>query len=271
LKHSSPTNPCESTTTTNSQTNGNIPTTSTPAETSGDDTSSRGTLDIFIPPPKDFEGQNNPFRSIQTSTPNSITPPPVAPTSIIQVPPTTIITNNTTTSTKTYIKTTKRQLNEQDIRIGKNGEVKRRRFRRRNGLTTTNIPANKLYKTYKKDCDVQDNVITLRTVYHRSSKQNNGPTVPRSGSTCVEHALNNGRLRSHDSKDKEETVSSLTPNSPVKNTSNDVSMEDIKSSLNHYFGAANRIASGENFKVLAKRTLSCGKQQFLLEWDSPAS
>ena len=30
-------------------------------DTSGDETSSRGTLDSIIPPPADFEGRNNPF------------------------------------------------------------------------------------------------------------------------------------------------------------------------------------------------------------------
>lgn len=233
---------------------------------------------MFIPPPKDFEGQNNPFRSIHTSTPNSVTPPPstipIPPPALPPPPPQTTTTStstNNTSNTTALLRPTKRQLSEQDIRIGKNGEVKRRRFRRRNGLTTTNIPASKLYKRYQKDNEVQDNVIRLRTVYHRTSKQNGSAAsqVPRSGSTCVEHALNNGRLRSA-GKEKQETVVT-PPVSPAKSNSTDVSMEDIKSSLNHYFGAANRIASGENFKVLAKRILPCGKQQFLLEWDSPAS
>lgn len=33
----------------------------TPCDTSGDETSSKSTLDLIIPPPKDFEGKNNPF------------------------------------------------------------------------------------------------------------------------------------------------------------------------------------------------------------------
>ena len=34
------------------------------SECNSDDTSSHGTLDSFIPPPKDFEGTNNPFRDL---------------------------------------------------------------------------------------------------------------------------------------------------------------------------------------------------------------
>lgn len=36
-----------------------------------------------------------------------------------------------------------------------------------------------------------------------------------------------------------------------------------------YFGAANRIASGENFNVKAKRIGSNGIMQYLIEWDGP--
>lgn len=37
----------------------------TPCDTSGDDeTSSKSTLDLIIPPPKDFEGKNNPFLTL---------------------------------------------------------------------------------------------------------------------------------------------------------------------------------------------------------------
>lgn len=38
--------------------------TTTPCDTSGDETSSKSTLDLIIPPPKDFEGKNNPFLAL---------------------------------------------------------------------------------------------------------------------------------------------------------------------------------------------------------------
>lgn len=121
---------------------------------------------------------------------------------------------------------------------------------------------------------LQENV-RLRTTYQRSSKVASQqpspskvtPVTSRSGSTCVADALNSGRLRSRaNSKDTPPSPQCITPT-----VEHQVSFEEIKSSLNHYFGAANRIASGENFKILAKRTLATGKIQYLLEWDSPAS
>jgi hypothetical protein len=65
------------------------------------------------------------------------------------------------------IRQTKRQLSEKDIRIGKNGEIKRRRFRRRNTLPGTGIPVSKLLDIYKNDNSLQN---SSRTIYHRSVK-----------------------------------------------------------------------------------------------------
>lgn len=102
-------------------------------ESSGDETSSRGTLDAIIPPLKDFQGKNNPFLMQNTS----------------KIP--------FTSSMNAYSKQNgrqnhfhsrfslpgqltpmagpvgrpmKRKLSEKDIVIGPNGEVKRRKYRR---------------------------------------------------------------------------------------------------------------------------------------------
>jgi polycomb-like protein 2 len=58
--------------------------------------------------------------------------------------------------------------------------------------------------------------------------------------------------------------------SPVKQEP-DISMTDLKSSVNIYFGAANRIAAGERFTVKAKRIGPSGKLEFLIEWDGPGN
>ncbi|CAG0897600.1 unnamed protein product [Darwinula stevensoni] len=70
-------------------------------EASGDE-SSRGTLDSFIPPPQNFEGDNNPFCSLGTLHP--------------------------------LLRPTTRQLSEKDIKVTKNGEVRRRYRRRKDAL-----------------------------------------------------------------------------------------------------------------------------------------
>lgn len=44
-------------------------------------------------------------------------------------------------------------------------------------------------------------------------------------------------------------------------------MDDLKSSVNMYFSASNRIASGEKFIVKAKRLGPNGETQFLIEWE----
>lgn len=60
---------------------------------------------------------------------------------------------------------------------------------------------------------------------------------------------------------------SPTKSSPVKQNAPDISMDDLKSSVNMYFGAANRIASGEKFIVKAKRKGPNGQAQYLIEWE----
>jgi hypothetical protein len=80
----------------------------TPVETSSDETSSKGTLDMFIPPPQNFDGLNNPFCSLFTQNQNF-------PRS----------------SGYLFVRPLKTRLSEKDIRITKTGEVKRKRFVRK--------------------------------------------------------------------------------------------------------------------------------------------
>lgn len=63
------------------------------------------------------------------------------------------------------------------------------------------------------------------------------------------------------------TFSSSIPGSPIKTENQDVSMANLQSTVNQYFGAANRIASGENFVIKGKRLSMDGRIQYLIEWD----
>lgn len=93
----------------------------TPCDTSGDETSSKSTLDLIIPPPKDFEGKNNPFHNLlKSNNKNKVNSQPIT----LPLPLTAVIPSCP------VARAVKRQLNEKDICIGPNGEVKRKRLRR---------------------------------------------------------------------------------------------------------------------------------------------
>lgn len=95
----------------------------TPVETSSDETCSRGTLDMFIPPPKNFDGLNNPFCNLSHNQ------------------------NVPRSSGYFFVRPLKTRLSEKDIRITKNGEVKRKRYVRKWKRSTHPDLASTLFHT----------------------------------------------------------------------------------------------------------------------------
>lgn len=98
-------------------------------ESSGDETSSRGTLDAIIPPLKDFQGKNNPFlmqNSYSSKKPfkSGINGKQNHFHSRFSLP------SQLNPMIVPFVRPLKRKLSEKDIVIGPNGEVKRRKYRR---------------------------------------------------------------------------------------------------------------------------------------------
>lgn len=115
-------------------------------DNSSDDNSSRSTLDLIIPPPKDFHGFNNPFvndsakqcTELNAKATAATTTPAASTTQKTNsnVPPLTLFGNTSFTPANNqirFVNIVKRRLCEKDIMIGPNQEVKRRKYKRRSG------------------------------------------------------------------------------------------------------------------------------------------
>ncbi|KAK4882933.1 hypothetical protein RN001_006252 [Aquatica leii] len=238
----------------------------TPCDTSGDETSSKSTLDLIIPPPKDFKGKNNPFLALLRGSNEQVKKRRSKDAITLPLPLTAVIPG------RPVPKATKRQLSEKDICIGPNGEVKRRRLRRGrvNQLATFQVGVPTASKTAAV-VPVRPDAKEWGQRNIRSSLTQTSPTGSQI-SNCVDYALNARLLRHRQEKNQEKEKSNPpTPkHSPVKQEP-DIDMDDLKNSVNIYFGAANRIAAGERFFVKAKRVNPNGKLQYLMEWQGSSN
>lgn len=115
----------------------------TPCDTSGDETSSKSTLDQIIPPPKDFEGKNNPFLTLLRAAADEAQTKNKKKNKDITLPlPLTAVIPG-----KPLMRPMKRQLSEKDIVIGPNGQIKRKRFRRSKNVNLSCISVQTASKT----------------------------------------------------------------------------------------------------------------------------
>ncbi|KAF7281995.1 hypothetical protein GWI33_003660 [Rhynchophorus ferrugineus] len=236
----------------------------TPCDTSSDETSSKSTLDLIIPPPKDFEGKNNPFLGLLRMTREESTKKKRGKDITLPLPLKTVIPG------QPIIRTTKRQLSEKDIVIGPNGEIKRRKRFRRN---RNNIQLYTVGQTASKTATI----VPARPIDSKDWKGGQSSNSIAPIGNGPEYTVNpqTRRLRQRPEKPTEKDAQNGTSTkpptpkpSPVK-TEPDIDMEDLKSSVNSYFGAANRIAAGERFAVRAKRVSPTGKVECLIEWEGP--
>ncbi|XP_049887181.1 uncharacterized protein LOC126381755 isoform X3 [Pectinophora gossypiella] len=236
-------------------------------ESSGDETSSRGTLDAIIPPLKDFQGKNNPF--LMQNSYSSKKPLKSAMN----------VYNKQNGKQNNFhsryslpvqlnplmgplVRPLKRKLSEKDIVIGPNGEVKRRKYRR---------PRKYLQmQQLNKSCPLPDDNKTVQ------NQNENGEVTPQPGHNVKFHGR---RLRQRQEKNYYENARRNTANSASNNSvkslqlsphkTNGGSVETdadqlskLKSRVQSYF------RDGQTFRVLARRLAPAASPAYLIEWDS---
>ncbi|CAG9772892.1 unnamed protein product [Ceutorhynchus assimilis] len=224
----------------------------TPCDTSSDETSSKSTLDLIIPPPKDFEGKNNPFLTLMRIGTEDANKKKKGKEITLPLPLKTVIPG------EPVMRPMKRQLSEKDIIVGPNGEVKRKkRSRRQQNQKVVNYGVG---QTASKTAAVM-------------------PAKPIDSNQLgnhVDYTLNTHtrRLRPLPERlpDKEQQASTskqISPKpSPVK-TEPAIDLDELKTSVSMYFGAAYRIVGGERYSLKARRIGPTGKLECLIEWKGP--
>lgn len=125
------------------------------------------------------------------------------------------------------VRTTKRRLSEKDLRVDRNGQYLVKRKRLRRN-------------------GLQNSGLTPTK---RQSKSNsNGRTMYKSYSDFF---ANHGHSVNRP----------CSPDNAVDSTA------DLKTLVHSYFGASNRIANGEDYTILCKRTNPDGSEEFLISWN----
>ncbi|CAH0722440.1 unnamed protein product, partial [Brenthis ino] len=234
-------------------------------ESSGDETSSRGTLDAIIPPLKDFQGKNNPFlmqNTYPSKTPFSSNMNMYNKQngrhhyhSRFSLP------NQLNPLMGPMVRPLKRKLSEKDIVIGPNGEVKRRKYRR---------PRKHLQLQLNKSCPLPDDVAKPA-----------GQTG-ENGDVTTSHLpkFHGRRLRQRQEKNYYENArrNTVQPGA-VANSVKSLQLSPhkagacaadtdarqlsaLKSRVQSYFRA------GQTFRVLARRLAPGDPPAYLIEWDS---
>lgn len=212
---------------------------------SSDETSSKSTLDLIIPPPINFKGFNNPFHVNYKSDIK------------FKVNNEKFIKRNPVMSKFTdvrIVRTIKRRLSAKDILLGPNQEVKRRKITKR-----------------RKSADVEIISEIIQPIHlplpHFPFRTENNSNVNRSSSVLL--PLQKEMSRKSQTKINNDKISSANTNDTIKINLNDTVMNSpVKNnSINLYFGAMHRIENGEKFTILAKRITFEGKEQYLLDWD----
>lgn len=223
------------------------------------------TLDAIIPPPKNFSGINNPFlidsnachenRIIGTSTGKTMLLK--CTTNSENVVPSSSLNKGQVQ----MVRTVKRRLSANDIIIGPNMEVKRRKLKKRlenvEVISTTSLadlPKSATYLPISADSK-RISITALRSTLKDLPSKSKAIDKKRGmslDSNFIVEQTNSTTSNQPDSQSITTTSSLISSisSSPIKDTLKEESMADLQSSLNIYFGGVvNRIGNGENFAI----------------------
>lgn len=242
------------------------------------------TLDAIIPPPKNFSGINNPFlidsNACHDSRPltNASSLSFLSSSSSAAAAPATAAVNNKSTLLKCannenvvaqqptamhkgqvqLVRTVKRRLSANDIIIGPNMEVKRRKLKKRlenfeviSTSSLADLPKSATYLPISAD----SKRISLAAL--RSTLKDLPSKAKRDRMSLDSNSLGEQSNSTTLSSQSESQSIAATPSligsissSPIKDSLKEESMADLQSSLNIYFGGVvNRIGNGEHFAI----------------------
>lgn len=249
------------------------------------------TLDAIIPPPKNFSGLNNPFL-IDSNACHDSRPLVTASTSLSSSlstsvaaaappPPPPAVPNNKTTLLKCtnsenvaalqpnalhkgqvqMVRTVKRRLSANDIIIGPNMEVKRRKLKKRlenveviSTSSLADLPKSATYLPISADSK-RISLAALRSTLKDLPSKTKRDRMSLDSNLFAEQS-NSTSLSSHSESQSITATPSLIgsiSSSPIKDSLKEESMADLQSSLNIYFGGVvNRIGNGERFAIKGK-------------------
>lgn len=237
------------------------------------------TLDAIIPPPKNFSGINNPFLIDSNACHDS--------RSFVTAPPSSTllssVSNNRATLLKStnsenvvppppkgqiqMVRTVKRRLSANDLIIGKNMEVKRRKMKKRyenveviSTSSLADLPKSAAYLPISADSK-RISLTALRSTFKDLPSKTKAIDRKRERMSLDSNLFGEQSNSTSLSSQPESQSVTATPSligsissSPIKDTLKEESMADLQSSLNIYFGGVvNRIGNGENFAIKGKK------------------
>lgn len=236
---------------------------------SSDDTC---TLDAIIPPPKNFSGINNPFlidtnachdsRSFGTSNSNKINTLTKCTLNSENVVPSIIAPTAKVGGQVQLVRTVKRRLSANDIIIGPNMEVKRRKLKKRlenveviSTSSLADLPKSATYLPISADSK-RISITALRSTLKDFPSKTKSIASKKRGTSLDSNTFGE-QSSSTSSQLDSQSITTTTPSlississSPIKDTLKEESMADLQSSLSLYFsGVVNRLGNGENFAV----------------------